>query len=334
MGRALRNTIRIVLVIALAVATLWGALAIWYRLPGPDVVRLVVAALFALIGLAVCAGQFGKRPIRALGAFAALFAGLLAWWSTIAPPATGNWSPEVARQTTGQIDGDILSLRDIRDFTWHSASTSDAKWQDETYDLSQVQTVDMFMSYWAGPEMAHFILSFGFSDGRYLAWSIEVRREIDGGFSPVADAFKTNTLAILATTEQDVVGLRTNYRKEDVQLFRLRTPPEAARALLEEYVRDANQLAAAPQWYNSLTTNCTTVVFKMLRAIGARQTFDWRMIVNGYLPDYAYERGALARSFPLADLRAKGSISARAQAAGVGPDFSDVIRAGVPVPAP
>jgi hypothetical protein len=188
------------------------------------------------------------------------------------------------------------------------------------------------MSYWAGPKMAHVILSFGFEGGNYLAWSIEVRRRKGGEFSPIADLFKSNPLVIVAADERDVVGVRSNVRGEDVQLYRLRTGPEAARKLLLEYVADANALSVAPEFYNSLTTNCTTTIVKMMRAVGARIPLDWRLIVNGYLPEYAYQQAALDTRLTLEELRARAHIDKRAQAAGLSPDFSRLIRVGVPSP--
>jgi uncharacterized protein (DUF2147 family) len=114
-------------------------------------------------------------------------------------------------------------------------------------------------------KMAHTIMSFGFEGGEYLAWSIEVRRLKSGEYSPIADLFKNDPLVIMAADERDVVRLRTNIRHEDVELYRLRASPEMARTLLLEYVADANGLVDTPQFYNSLTTNCTTTIVKMLR---------------------------------------------------------------------
>ncbi len=332
MVRALRYTLIGLLMLLVAIATLWAALALWFRLPAPDTVRMVLAGLFALFGAAMTIGLLGHRRVAALGLFAVGLAGVLAWWITITPPDDAPWSPDVARQVSGEIDGDILTLTDIRDFEWRSNDDFTVNWITRSYDLAQLRTVDMFMSYWAGPEMAHFILSFGFANGDQLAWSVEVRRQVGGGFSPVADFFKTNTLAIVAATETDVVGVRSNVRGEDVQIFRLNAKPEVARALLEEYVRDANRLAATPQWYNSLTTNCTTVVVHMMTAIGNGLPLDWRLIANGYLPDYAYDHGALAMQYQLSELRELGQIAGRGKAHGLRPGFSQAIRVGVPTP--
>jgi hypothetical protein len=161
---------------------------------------------------------------------------------------------------------------------------------------------------------------------------VEVRRSVGGEFSPVADLFKSNPLVIIAADERDVVGVRTNVRGEDVQLFRLKASPEQARALLLQYVVDANQLATKPEFYNSITTNCTTTVAKMMRAVGDKVPFDWRLIANGYLPDYAYDRGALDTRLPMSTLRTMAHIDDRARAAGLSPDFSEAIRVGVPDP--
>ncbi|WP_424984767.1 DUF4105 domain-containing protein [Microbulbifer sp. S227A] len=332
MFRIIRLIPVLLCLLAVALATVWGCLALWYHAPLTGQGKLFAIAGFAVFGLIAGTLLFTRRRIGALGLFGLVLAGLLFWWNGITPPAERNWAPDVARQVTGQIDGDILTLDNLRNFDWHGPDKATAQWETRSYDLAQLQTVDMFLSYWAGPLMAHFIVSFGFSDGEHLAWSVEVRRESDGAFSPIADAFKSNTLVIVAADERDVVGVRSNLRNEDVQLFRLAADPQVARALLTEYVRDANALAQQPAFYNSLTTNCTTVVVRMMQAIGNGLPLDWRLLVNGYLPDYAYDHQALDMRHTLPDLRALGRIDPRARAHGLKPGFSGAIRRDVPRP--
>jgi hypothetical protein len=176
------------------------------------------------------------------------------------------------------------------------------------------------------------MMSFGFENGDYLTWSVEVRREKSGEFSPVADAFKSHTLIYLATTERDSVRLRSNVRGEDVRLYRLSTPPEGARALLLEYALQSTALAAEPKFYNSITANCATVVFKIVRAAGGTFPFDWRLVVNGFLPGYLYDHRVVVTTMPLSELMERARINAQAKAADQSPDFSQAIRVGVPSP--
>ncbi len=319
-------------ILVVAPVGLWSALALWFRLPAPDAVRAVAAGFAALAALATMFALFSRFRWRALGAFALAFAGLLVWWSTILPPLDGDWAPDVARQTTGTVNGDILTLSDVRDFDWRSDGDFTERWETRSYDLSKLDSLDLILSYWAGPKMAHLIMSFGFKDGQVLAWSIEVRREKGGVYSPVADAFKSHTIVSLATTERDSVRLRANVRGEDARLYRLRASPQAIRTLLIGYVDEANELNRQPVWYNSITTNCTTAVTRLIRSLGGVLPLDWRLIVNSYLPGYLYDHGAVTTDYPLAELMERARIDDRAKAADQSPDFSRLIRIGIPAP--
>jgi len=322
------------LCLTILLATLWAVLALWYRLPLLSPQGWLPAAGFAALGLGALYAQFTPRRLRALATFSLALATVLFWWSTLTPPSDRDWSPDVARQVSGTVDANILTLDGVRNFAWDSPEEFTPAWESRSYDLTTLETVDLAMSYWAGPEMAHMILSFGFENGDYLAWSVEVRRAMGGGFSPIADLFKANTLAIIAADERDLIGTRTNARGEDVRLFRTNTSPERGRALLMQYVEASNQLAARPKWYNSLTTNCTTVVLQMIRTIVDEVPLDWRVLANGYLPEYAYEQGVFGTSHSIQDLRRLGAITDRAQAHGLLPDYSKAIRQGVPTPQP
>lgn len=325
-GRAL------IVLLVVAPVSAWSSLALWFRAPGPDWLRFSLAICLALLALGAAYFLLAHKRWRPLAVFGAIFACLLAWWGTIAPPASANFAPDVARQTTGRLDGNLLTLTDMRDFDWRSDADFTDRWTSKTYDLSKLRTLDLFLSYWDGPRMAHVITSFGFEDGEQIAWSIEVKRLTGGEFSPLADLFKTDPLAIVAATERDVVRVRSNVRGEDVQLYRLDVYPETMRALLMTYVQDANALAKEPRFYNSLLTNCTTTVAGLVKAIGKPVPLDWRLLINGYLPDYLAENDMLSKRAPIAEIKRLSHIAERAKAANDAADFSKAIRLGVPGP--
>jgi Domain of unknown function (DUF4105) len=242
--------------------------------------------VFALVTVAALATP---RRWLALAVYAAAFALLLAWWATITPTNERNWTPDVARGVTATIDGDRLVVENVRNFAWRSDTDFDQRWEQRTYNLSHLTDVDLIMSYWAGEAIAHTIVSFGFDDGARLAFSIETRKERDESYSSVAGFFKQYELAVVAADERDVVRVRSNVRGEDVRIYRLRMTPANARVLLREYVEEANNLAQAPRFYNTLTSNCTNLVFGMVRVIHPGIPMDARVLLSGYLPNYAYD---------------------------------------------
>ncbi|WP_223428759.1 lipoprotein N-acyltransferase Lnb domain-containing protein [Tateyamaria pelophila] len=332
MKKIARFILLFILFVAVAYATLWASMAFWFKLPGPDLVRWCVMIAFGLLGVGTLIAIFKTVRWRWLSVFAISMLAIVVWWNTLIPPVDGNWPADVSRQVTGTIDGDILTLHNVRAFNWRTAEDFTEKWVTRTYDLSTIDSADIFLSFWAGPSMAHFMLSFGFEDGRYVTFSNEVRRSIGGSFSPVADFFKANPIIMIASEEYDIVGLRSNVRKERVQLFRLKTDAAQRREYVEAYVSTVNELAEKPRWFNSAFTNCSSTAILLARHIGAQLPTDWRLLINGYMPEYLYERGALDTNVTLEELFLLGDVTERATAVGLNEGYSAAIREGVPAP--
>jgi hypothetical protein len=267
----------------------------------------------------------------AAAAYAAASAAWSAWWLSLRPQLDRDWAPDVARQATGEIVGDRLTIRGVRNFVWRAEDDFDERWETRSYDLDRLESLDLFTSHWSSPAIAHLIVSFGFGAQGQLAFSIEIRRERDEPWSGVRGLFKVFELVTIAADERDVVRVRTSVRGEDVRLYRLRSTPALRRRLLAAYIDDCNRLARTPRFFHTCFTNCTTQVVRLMRAAGGVLPLDWRMIASGYLPDYLHRIGMLDAR-PFAALRVLASISAQARAHGDGPGFSAAIRAGVPAP--
>ncbi len=320
------------LALAILLIGAWCALALWFRFPAGAILRDLIAGAAFVLAVATVASLFAAWRWRALAGYAVLVAILLAWWSTIQPSNDRDWAPEFARVATATIEGDRLVLDNVRNFTWRSDTDFDQRWERRTYDLSQVASVDLIMSYWGSEAIAHTIISFGFDNGSWLAFSIEIRRQRGQAWSALAGFFKEYELALIAADERDIVRVRSNIRDEDVRIFRLRMTPANARKLLLEYAAELNELARRPRFYNTLTANCTTLVFAMVRAIHPGLPLDPRILLSGFLPDYAYDVGALDTTMPFTELRELARIRERALRAGDDPDFSAKIRVGLPLP--
>jgi hypothetical protein len=308
---------------------IWGALALHFRGPFGEVARTGLAAGFLLVG-GLAASAIVRRSWRLFLPALVCFPAILFWWTGITPSLSRAWTGDVARMVTADIRDDTLVLSNVRNFRWTGEATYEPAWETRSYDLAKLASVDLFASHWDGENIAHMLVSFGFASGEHLVWSAELRRVEGQVYQTVASMFKLSELIMVAADERDLVGVRARNRGEDVRLYPLSLPPEAARKLLLAYAQAANELAAHPRWYNVLTDNCTTVILDLARTLDPGANYDWRVFLPGYFPQYAWDHGALDRSVPFTEWRARAGISGRAQTADMldGRAFSKQIRDG------
>jgi hypothetical protein len=329
--RALRATGIVCLALLVGGMTGWATLAIYYSdLTGASL-RLGLATAFALGTLGAFLFLSNRR--RTLLGFGAAFALLLLWWMSIEPSNRRDWQTEVAVLPYATQAGDLVTLHNVRNFDYRTEQDFVARYDDRTFNLRTLDTVDLIAVYWAGDAIAHIIVSFGFA-GDHVAISIETRKEKGEAYSSIAGFFKRYELIYVVGDERDLIRVRTNYRQpqELVYLYRTRAGPEAARRLFLEYVQKINQLRDSPEFYNTLTTNCTTDVWLLVRALSGRFPLDWRVLLSGHFPEYAYDLDSLETSLPFEELKARSLINDKAHAADQDPDFSARIRDGLPRP--
>ncbi len=319
--------IRVVVSIVLALLVGWAALALALDLPWP---RLgTVAGVAFAAACAACA--ILVRPWRraALGCAAAV-AVVMAWWLLIPPSNDRDWQPDVRVLPWATFDGDRVTLHAIRDNEYRTETDYTVRHHHRTVSLADLRTVDLFLSYWGSPWIAHTIMSFGFGDGPPVAISIETRKERGEEYSALRGFFRQFELTYVVAEERDVVRLRTNYRGEDVYLYRLGVSRSVARGVFLDYLREINRLRDRPEWYNALAHNCTTAIRGHARPYLRSAIPSWKVFLNGHLDQLIYDNGLVDRSRPFGDLRAWSRINERARAADADPEFSRRIRQGLP----
>jgi hypothetical protein len=325
----LRLTATILATLLVAFPAIWGSFALWYQIPGGQPLKALSVLLWAACSAATLIALWQGRGAGLL-LFALAFAGLLIWWTRLQPTNDGIWADDVGRITAGTVDGNRITLHNVRNFDWRSTAEYTQRWETRSYDLDRLRSVDMIMSYWTIPAVAHMLISFGFDDGTYVAFSVEIRRQKTQEFSEIGGFFKEFELSIIAADERDVIRVRTNIRGEEDYLYQLRMPLSAMRSLFLGYVGEANRLVATPRFYNTISVNCTTLVYHMMKRIVGYLPLDYRLLLTGYLPEYVYRVGGLNQQHSIEELRARGRITDRARQADRSPNFSQEIRRGLP----
>jgi hypothetical protein len=316
-----------VLVLLLLLLTIWAAAALyfdvrvsWLRTP------LAVAYLLGVLVMWFLVRSRWLKTALTAGSFVLV----LGWWLTLRPSNDRDWQPDLAVLAHADIEGNRVTIHNIRNCDYRTETDFDVRYYDKTFDLDKIQTADLFMVYWGSPNMAHTMVSFGFEGGDYVCFSIETRKEKGEGYSAVKGLFRQFELVYIVADERDVVRLRTNYRQgEEAYLFRLNASPAQVREFFLNYLHRMNSLRQRPEWYSAVTHNCTTSI-RMQRAAADRAPWDWRMLVNGHGDKLLYERGLIFTNLPLAELKARAHINPRARVADKEADFSRLIRQGVP----
>ncbi|WP_027469811.1 Lnb N-terminal periplasmic domain-containing protein [Deefgea rivuli] len=307
----------------------WGSLALyWSNLPWSEL-RVVAAAVFALFGIwalwLTC-----KSKMRFV--FAALFLLVLAYWWMIPASHQREWQTDVAVMPRAVIDGDRVLLKNVRNFHYTGRDEFTVKYEDREVLLSHLTGVDFFISYWMKGPVGHTFVSFIFDNAPPVSISIETRPETHEGFDPLASMFKQFELIYVVGDERDIVGVRTNHRKEDVFLYPVKVSAESARALFLVYLERINELADRPEWYNLLSNNCTLNIVRYANRVGRADDFNIRHLLNGWIDAYLFNAGFLDTDLPFDEFRRLSHINEAAQAAEGAPDFSERIRAHLPRP--
>ena len=307
------------------VSAAWAAGALYFDFPTAGALAAILFVIALLAIVIFVRGKLVKRAI-VLGAFAVV----VSWWLTLKPSNDRQWQPDVAQIAWAQISGDSVTLHNVRNCDYRTETEFTPHWETRTVRPSQITGIDLAINYWGSPWIAHPIVSFQFSDGLPLCFSIETRKTVGQQYSTLEGFYRQYTLIYIVADERDVIRLRTNYRREDVYLYHTLASPAQARERFREYINTVNVLHENPRWYNAVTGNCTTSI-RTQRAANLRAPWDWRILLNGKADEMLYQDHAVATGgLPFSELKQRSLINERARAANDDPDFSRAIREGLP----
>ncbi len=309
------------IIVALLVSAIWLLLAIWYqfgaRSPISWLATIVIVGLLAAVLLTTYWATLTQKLLNKMSRhhpktpnhkalnykktsnwLTALYAGVwllgAGWFISIEPKQNRDWQPDVSQRVTYERDAtnpELITLHNVRNFDWHNNEDATERWETRTIDMSKLSGVDVINSYWMGPLIAHTLVSFRFEDEQPLSFSLEIRKEQGESFSAIGGFFKRFELSLIAAEERDIIYTRSNVRGEQVYLFPVsHLQHSEVQSLFESYLSTADELNEQPAWYNTLTSNCTNIIFYMARIIsGQRLPWDYRIWVSGWLPNYLYE---------------------------------------------
>jgi hypothetical protein len=310
--------------VALGLAWLWSFGGVWF-LPGfpwggwPAWLFLGVSAAILLVS---------RRAAVWWTLTAFLAVGI--WYAAQEPRNDREWRRELARAPTATVDGDRVTVHDVRNFEFSTPEAFAERFEDRHYDLADLDRLDAVFSFWDGnTRIAHTMLSFGFGPDDWLVLSVEVRREQHEGWGALPGIFRQFEVIYVLGDERDLLGQRTHARGEEVFVYPIRADREDLRAVFLETLREVNELAERPGWYDTFSRNCFTSLLAIMRAARPDRLPNpqVQVFLNGSVPALLYQLGRIDTELSWADAQRVFAVTAVARQAPIGPDFSRRIRA-------
>lgn len=309
MQKLFKIIFRLALSLLFILSLLWVGLALYYQAPLGKIATYIFLGFFLCFSLWIITNQWGKRPWRGRIAIIISFICVAFWWHSITPSNDRLWYPTLKYGVTADIDGSTAHIHNIRNFNWSDPNYIYTDWMDGDYDLDSVIGVDLYLSYWMGPYLAHSLIGFNFADGRQIIFSSELRIEQNEEYSNIAGFFKKYELIMLAGTSADIIYQRANSPYESIFRYPLKVDKQEAKDLLMIYLNAANDLDHNARFYNTAFENCTTVIFELAKKRFPNLPNDYRVILSGLLPYYLYEHGFIDTSKPLSETMTNAYIS-------------------------
>jgi hypothetical protein len=261
-----------------------------------------------------------------------VFAGCRSVEKRIAPSNFRDWTPEQAVVPQADVRGNNVTIRNVRNCRYFANDVYLVDYYDKTFDFNSVRGVDFIVAPFTGmPALAHTMLSFKIRgpDGKtdYLAVSVETRKERTENYNPVKGSAREYELIYVLADEKDVIQYRTNFSGQDVYVYQTTATPEAARTLLADVLVRVNQLAKNPEFYDTLSNNCTTNIVDHINRIQPNRVMaDLRVLLPGYSDELAYDQGLIARCGTFAETKQQAYVNPLAHRYAGREDFSELIR--------
>lgn len=313
---------------------LWLCLLLWFHQPLGEFLSFVSIACICLTALIALAFFGARLPYRKpmLVYWLAFVCGV-GYFFSLTPQNNRQWQGDVARVFDFSQNGQEITVHQVRNFAWHSEQKFDVNWASRSYRLDKLERADLIISDWGLGEIVHTMVSFGFSDGQYLTFSIETRKESSEQYSALAGFFRKYELLFVAGDEKDLIYTRSNVRGEQVYLYPITASQEHLQNLFLAYLNTGQSLKDKPQWYNTLFSNCTTVIYQLIDTIAPNALpKDYRLLLAGRLPSYLYEHHLLDNRHSPKQWQTIAHINPKTHSLNLATPsttFSQVIRQGV-----
>lgn len=231
------------------------------------------------------------------------------------PSDSRNWLPEYERTASATLASTTATITNVRDWSYTDAIAS-TDWTTATVDTADVVRTWFVLEPFADYEgIGHTFLVFEFRDGSALSFSVQARQEVGESYSAIRGLFNSYELAYQWGTERDFIGRRLVYLAHPVRMYPLELTEADGAALLRSLIRETNELAETPRFYNTLTANCTNMLAKIVNEYYPNSLpFHHSWVLTGFADEYLMKEGLITVTGSIEETQQRYDLTPRREA--------------------
>jgi hypothetical protein len=291
---------------------------------------LLAAALFAGTIVALVRLSDRRRTWRCVLVVVAVVAIAL---MCVRPSNDREWAEDQAVLPSAVVSDSYVTLSNIRHVVLDSSGgISRVSHFHRTYQLDELERIWFGVEYFTRMKsFAHTFVTFEFAgeqDRQFLTFSIEIRREKGESFGLLSGCYRRYELMYVVSEEREMIENRLATSKDRFFLYPIRANQESCSALLVDMIERMNRLQAEPEFYHSITSNCTNNIVRHLNRMSENRVnpYSLKIIFSGYSDRMAYKLGLLDTDLSFDQAREKFRIDLRGRDLVGSTDFSAEIR--------
>ena len=248
------------------------------------------------------------------------------------PSLDRDWNLDQKVLSEITFSDNIIDINNIRNIKYRTEDDYTVRYYDKKYNLNEINSVYYIIEPFSDYDWpAHTMLSFGFENWSYLVVSAEIRKEIWESFWPFYWAINQYEIIYVLWDENDLIKLRTNYRKDDVFMYPIKTSNDNIKKLFISALKRADKLNKYPEFYNTFTNTCITSI---LMHVNELRKNNWKELINWskqiFLPSHsdeiAYNLWLIDTKLSLKEAREYYKINKLAEKFWEDKNFSKLIR--------
>lgn len=202
------------------------------------------------------------------------------------PQKVRDWCPKhgVQSDATEHADG-TWTIVAMRNFIYTKDGAAHEAWlSDVPVEVQKVVRLWYLVEPFTDSDaIAHPYFIFENNDGSTLCFTIEGKRLNGAPYSGFKGLTNEYELGYLWITETDCLTMPLTHGGKALYLYPLTLAAHEAQAVCTEFLKDTHLLFEHPEFYNTLTNNCTGRFAHTLRRVGIRAPHD----LSWYLPGWS-----------------------------------------------